>query len=293
MRNELADAVKNVMENIDIQSSPLDDEERETLLQAANLVTLARTAVWRDRQGKVTDAHAPEMPTRFAKQLTQVVRGGVAVGLTRTQAMRLAIRCARDSMPPLRLAILRDLAEHPNSMPTQVRKRLDKPHTTVDRELQELHLLNLVTLGEESYMNSRGEEKFRWRYSLKDQADVGVVLPDSSLDPQGRAPFLGSSLDPPRGWGGTDISGNGCGVEQPTRSEALRDDLASLDGALFYDDGVNNNHCHASYLSHPAPPVVDLCLRGEKLLAPHSIARRHCEACALAKKREEREKASV
>ena len=50
------------------------------------------------------------MPTRFAKQLTQMVRGGVAIGMTREEAMRLAIRCARDSIPPLRLEILLDVA---------------------------------------------------------------------------------------------------------------------------------------------------------------------------------------
>jgi hypothetical protein len=36
--------------------------------------------------------------------------------------MRLALRCARDSMPPLRLAILRDVAAHPSTTPTEVRK---------------------------------------------------------------------------------------------------------------------------------------------------------------------------
>jgi hypothetical protein len=118
MRAELAAAVGNLMANIDAQVSSLDDCETETLLQAADMVTQARTAVRRDSQGKVIDAHAPEMPTRFAKQLAQVVRGGVAVGLSKRDAMRLAIRCAQDSIPPLRLAILRDVAENPDATPT-------------------------------------------------------------------------------------------------------------------------------------------------------------------------------
>ena len=67
------------------------------------------------------------MPTRFAKQLTQVVRGAVAIGIERPAALRLAIRCARDSMPPLRLAILDDVAAHPDSRTVDVRRRLDKP----------------------------------------------------------------------------------------------------------------------------------------------------------------------
>ena len=93
------------------------DEETDRLLAAADLVTLARTGVEYDYRGDVIDAHAPEMPTRFAKQLTQIVRGAVAVGMNRADALRLAIRCARDSMPPLRLAIIDDLAAHPGLDP--------------------------------------------------------------------------------------------------------------------------------------------------------------------------------
>ena len=87
--------------------------EEEVIAEAANLVTLARTSVECDFRGDVIDAHAPEMPTRFAKQLTQVVRGGAAIGMDRIDAVRLAVRCARDSMPPLRLAIIDDVANNP------------------------------------------------------------------------------------------------------------------------------------------------------------------------------------
>jgi hypothetical protein len=77
----------------------LDDDDSAALRAAADLVTPARTGVEFDYRGDVIDAHAPEMATRFAKQLAQVVRGGVAVGMERDDA-RLAIRCARDSPPP-------------------------------------------------------------------------------------------------------------------------------------------------------------------------------------------------
>ena len=88
------------------------------------------------------------MPTRFAKQLTQIVRGAVAIGMDRADALRLALRCARDSMPPLRLALIDDLSAHPSSTPTEVRKRLGKPRATVDRQLQALHILGVLTLVE-------------------------------------------------------------------------------------------------------------------------------------------------
>ena len=110
MRRELADAAAKVLAGMDPTPIRLTDDENSALLQAANLVTLARTAVMRDSRGEPIDAHAPEMPTRFAKQLAQIVRGGAAIGMDRVDAMRLAMRCARDSIPPLRLAILEDLA---------------------------------------------------------------------------------------------------------------------------------------------------------------------------------------
>jgi hypothetical protein len=119
----------------------LSTEEQDRLLEAANIVTLARTGVDFDYRGDVIDAHAPEMPTRFSKQLTQMVRGAVAVGISRVQALRLAVRCARDSMPPLRLAILDDIATNPGSTTREVRQRLEKPRATVDRQLQSLHML--------------------------------------------------------------------------------------------------------------------------------------------------------
>ena len=64
-------------------------------MAAADVVSLARTAVMHDYRGDVIDAHAPELGTRFAKQLTQVFRGAVVIGLDRAEAIRLAIRVAR------------------------------------------------------------------------------------------------------------------------------------------------------------------------------------------------------
>ena len=80
------------------------------MVATADVVTLSRTGVDYDYRGDVIDAHAPGMPTRFAKQLAQLFKGAVAIGMDRRTALRLAIRCARDSVPPLRLALIDDLA---------------------------------------------------------------------------------------------------------------------------------------------------------------------------------------
>ena len=110
MRAEMAAVVGGLVSHIDINAN-YDPQEQETrqLLKTANIVTHARTAIERDYRSDVIDAHMPEMPTRFLKQSAQIVRGGLALGMRREAAMRLALRCARDSCPPMRSAILLDL----------------------------------------------------------------------------------------------------------------------------------------------------------------------------------------
>ena len=162
MRAELSAAAGGVLAHADVTGIELDDAEIDRLLSAADLVTLCRTAVEYDPRGEVIDAHAPEVPTRFAKQLGQIVRGAVAIGVDRRRALALAIRCARDSTPPLRLAIVDDLALHPYSSTREVRERLDQPRTTVDRQLQSLHLLGVVSVDESGGI---------WRYRLADGID--------------------------------------------------------------------------------------------------------------------------
>lgn len=172
MRADLCEAVAGVLAGINTETAEIIDADRETLLMAADIVTRGRTAVDFDYRGDVIDAHAPEMPTRFAKQLAQVVRGGLAIGMTHDESMRLAIRCARDSMPPLRLAILLDVAEHPGATTTQVRKRIGKPRATVDRQLQSLHMLELLECIEDEEYRGNGSS---WRYSLAPGIDPGVL----------------------------------------------------------------------------------------------------------------------
>jgi hypothetical protein len=194
MRSELVEAVAGVMAGIDLsRPAAVSDDDADRLMVAANLVTLARTAVDYDHQGNVEDAHAPEMPTRFAKQLAQVVRGGLSLGMERAEAMRLAIRCARDSMPPMRLAIIDDLARYPRSSVKDVRRRIDKPRNSVDRQLQALHMLGVLTCD---------EAETPWRYSLVSDVDPKALVPDMS-SPGLLA--LEKSLSPPCDKAGTDL----------------------------------------------------------------------------------------
>jgi hypothetical protein len=183
MRKELSDAMGGLVLHATTDNIPITPDEIELLLKAADIVTLARTAVERDYQGEVTNSHAPEMPTRFAKQLTQMIRGAVAIGMTRKAAVALALRCARDSIPPLRLAILLDIANHSYASVGDVRKRINKPWRTVKREIDGLHMLGLLNCDEETY-ESEGEDsktKTKWLYDLNELKDSPGYIDRATL----------------------------------------------------------------------------------------------------------------
>jgi hypothetical protein len=144
---------------------PLSEEDETAIVNAADLATLARTGVEADYRGEVIDAHDPEMPTRLAKQLTQIMRGAVVIGMGAREALGLALRCARDSIPQLRLAVLLDLACHPGSRVIEVRRRLQRPRMTIDRTLQALHILGLLHCREEEELRANRNVQTRF-YSL-------------------------------------------------------------------------------------------------------------------------------
>ena len=131
MRAELAGVMGGLIAGVDMAVRDLMDAERDRLIKLANVVTWARSGVERDYRGDAVNAHAPEMPTRFAKQLAQVVRGALSLGMSDETAMQLATRCARDSLEPLRRDLLLDVAAHPASSPDDIRLRVIRPLTTV------------------------------------------------------------------------------------------------------------------------------------------------------------------
>jgi hypothetical protein len=142
----------------------------DELYTVADLVTRARTAVERDFSGDPLFAHAAEMPTRFAKQLVQVFRGGMAIGMDRETAMGAALRCAGDSMPPLRLKIMNAVQKN-KGVTADIVKAVQLPRKTVDRTLQELQLLGLLLVEDVPWGHS-----VRWSYELAEDEGIGEAL---------------------------------------------------------------------------------------------------------------------
>jgi len=91
--------------------------------------------------------------------------------------MRLAIRCARDSIPPLRCEILLDIAAHPYSEPHEVHRRIGRPRHTVRRELEALHMLRLLQCQESDEKNEKGKVVgMIYEYSLSKAFDRETLL---------------------------------------------------------------------------------------------------------------------
>jgi DNA-binding transcriptional ArsR family regulator len=179
MRAELAEAVGCVIYHADIEATTLTDVEMSQIMKASDITTYARTAVEFDYSGEVIDSHMPEAPTRFAKQLAQLFRGCVALGMARDRAMQLVIRCARDSVPPLTLSILLDLAAHPDSRPGDVRARIGKPWRTVKRSLEALTMIGLTECDERRDEGNGVDDDKRktvWRYRLSSTLDRETLL---------------------------------------------------------------------------------------------------------------------
>ena len=175
MRTELAGAIGALVASADMAVRDLTDAENDRLIELADVVTWARSGVERDFRGAVVNAHAPEMPTRFTKQLAQVVRGALSLGMSSKAAMRLATRCARDSLEPLRRDLLLDVAANPSSSPDEIRLRVVRPLTTVKQNLVALHALRLLACEERD--ERRGNRVFSVPYySLAQELDQVTLL---------------------------------------------------------------------------------------------------------------------
>jgi hypothetical protein len=152
IREEISQAVAALITDARLhpRDATLTEDEEETLVAAADVVTRARTGVEVDYMGNVIDAHALEMPTRFVKQLVLIFRGALSIGIARTQALDLVLRCARDSIPPIRLEVLKDLAANDpdDCRAFAIAKRLRRPWSTIKRTLDALYVLDMVNIVE-------------------------------------------------------------------------------------------------------------------------------------------------
>ena len=167
MRAELATAVGGLLQHL--TPAPAEPKQYGFILPLADLVTWTRTAVVTGYRGDVVDAHAREHPTRFSKQLAQIHRGARCIGLSGTDATRLVVRVARDSLPPMRRIVLAGLLDQEVASTTmEVARRVGRPRSSIDKQLQALLALRLAEIDDQT---PAGEGGTPWRWRLSERVD--------------------------------------------------------------------------------------------------------------------------
>jgi hypothetical protein len=116
------------------------------LVDLADIVTRARSGVARDHYSReILYLPEPEAPTRFAKQIAQLMAAMIRIGVEESEAWRLAQKVGWDSVPAVRTTLLRILLTAECALSrAQLQERSGLPDTTVRRVEEDLVVLGLA-----------------------------------------------------------------------------------------------------------------------------------------------------
>jgi hypothetical protein len=164
-RAELQEAVKDFLAGLERFVPAVSDETAERIIDLAEILSVCRTYVYRDKNDEMPCLPQAEMASRVAKQLLRLgmsvalVRGRRDVGEDEFRAMR---RVAFDSLPTNRRLLLGALYENrggdePLETFTRVASRIAK--TTVRRELENLAELGAVDREKRQVVAASGKKK--------------------------------------------------------------------------------------------------------------------------------------
>jgi hypothetical protein len=174
MERELATAMGALVASADVNVRALTPAEEEKLIDIADVVTLARTAVERDFRGDVVSPYDAEANTRFGKQLAQAVRGGLAFGLDQDDAMARAARYARDTIPPSRWRMLLHLADSQWVEPNSICLSFKRSLAAIKNDLEVLRMLGLADAYDNEERRGGRIAMFRY-YSLSATVDRRTI----------------------------------------------------------------------------------------------------------------------
>lgn len=131
----------------DVGYLELPERFTDPLIALADIVTRARSGVARDYQSRdILYLPEPEAPTRFAKQIAQLMAAAIKIGVPEERAWRLARKTAWDSVPAVRSAVIHMLsrAEGMSLSYAELEERTGLPSTTVRRVVEDLVVLGLA-----------------------------------------------------------------------------------------------------------------------------------------------------
>jgi hypothetical protein len=182
MRHELRAAASGVVQAArETQPEPASPEETAVLVAAASFVVTARSAIHRDSYNREIEIiHTPEGPARLVKQLLALRQGLAAIGVSGEDALRITTKAAFDSMPPIRLNVVRLLAETEESMETKlIGDELGYPTGTARRACEDLAAHGLVArfgVDEKAHkwlLTERARDRFERSYPVVLSRNVG------------------------------------------------------------------------------------------------------------------------
>jgi hypothetical protein len=161
------------------------EAETDWIADLADFVSLARSAVVRDGNTKAIELVLdPEAPGRLVKQLDGLLQGLSVIGLERGKALRVVARIASDCLPPLRLAVLRQLAGADGFVSTsKLGEALRLPTTSTRNVLEELTPRGIVS------RQTQGEGKADlWSITNEGRDGLGLFYPAQNA--HGQLPSL-------------------------------------------------------------------------------------------------------
>ncbi len=170
MRAELRDAVTGFFAGLELpDKDTLTDTDKHRLVTLADLVTMARSPVERDRISRDIELIPdPEAPARFALMLAALLEGLRVLGLESEHAWQLVSKTAFDSMPAQRRRVIELLAATQTVATKDAALALGLPTTTARRTLEDLAAHHIVE--RESGGDGKGDT---WRLSAWTQDRYG------------------------------------------------------------------------------------------------------------------------
>jgi hypothetical protein len=174
----LREAVSGLLDAKPREPQPLDDAERDRLIDLAVFVARARSAVERDGYSRDIELiPGPESPARLVQALANLLAGLDVVGVPRKAAWQVVAKAARDSVPALRLEALAELADGEEQGTPAVAAALGYPTQTTRRTLEDLAAYGLVLRTSRSEpRDGKGRSADHWQISL--QAALGLEILD-------------------------------------------------------------------------------------------------------------------
>jgi hypothetical protein len=145
IRAELREAMGSFVEGIDPSRQAFQPDLTAEVVRISRYATQGRTGVERDGYSReIVVLPELEVPTRFAKALAALVSALIAMGYTVAEALEVAARVGRDSIPPVRAVVLGHMAGVDKATTPAIANATELPVNTVRLVAEDLTAIGLM-----------------------------------------------------------------------------------------------------------------------------------------------------